>query len=89
MFSLSTYRRPATDEARKKANAYRRKYRAEHPDKVAQWRRTYIARAAARMVAQMPKEDAFVPLQDGTVYSLYVPAAQTDDSQDEQKGGAE
>ena len=47
----STYRRPATDEARERANAYRRKYRAEHPDKAKAWRLNYIKRAAARLAA--------------------------------------
>ena len=51
VFFLSTYKRPATDEARERANAYRRKYRAEHPDKVQEWRRNYIQRAAARIAA--------------------------------------
>ena len=45
----STYRRPATDEAREKRNAYMRRYRREHPGKTREWRQNYIKRAAARL----------------------------------------
>ena len=34
----TTYRRPATEEAREKRNAYHREYRRQNPDKVIQWR---------------------------------------------------
>lgn len=47
----TTYRRPATDEAREHANAYRREYRKRNPERVAKWRRDYIVRAAARIAA--------------------------------------
>lgn len=45
----STYRRPATDEAREKRNAYMRRYRRDHPDKTREWRQNYIKRAAVRL----------------------------------------
>ena len=47
----STYRRPATAEARERANAYRRRYRKEHPEAVKRWRDGYILRRAARLQA--------------------------------------
>lgn len=36
--TTTTYRRPATEEAREKRNAYHREYRRQNPDKVIQWR---------------------------------------------------
>ena len=48
----TTYRRPATDEAREKANAYRRRYRQENPERVKRWRDDYIMRRAARLMAE-------------------------------------
>lgn len=36
-----TYRRPKTDEARERGNAYRREYARLHPEKVRQWRLRY------------------------------------------------
>ena len=56
--TTSTYRRPATDEAREKRNAYMRRYRAEHPDKTRAWRQSYIKRAAARLAAADPMPPA-------------------------------
>lgn len=47
----TTYRRPKTDEARQRQNEYLRRYRREHPDRVQQWRRNYILRAAQRLKA--------------------------------------
>ena len=43
---------PQTDERRQRANAYLRQYRAEHPEKVRQWRDAYILRRAARLMAE-------------------------------------
>ena len=54
----STYRRPATDEARENRNAYMRRYRAAHPDKTRAWRQNYIKRAAARLAAADPTRPA-------------------------------
>lgn len=48
----STYRRPASKEARERANAYLRRYRAEHPERVRAWRNAYILRKAARILAE-------------------------------------
>lgn len=48
----TTYRRPATEDAREKRNAYMRRYRAEHPDKARTWRQNYIKRAAAKLEAR-------------------------------------
>lgn len=48
----STYRRPVSDEARERANAYLRRYRAEHPERVRKWRDDYILRRAARIQAE-------------------------------------
>lgn len=45
----TTYRRPKTDEARQRQNEYLRQYRREHPERVQQWRRNYILKAAARL----------------------------------------
>lgn len=55
----STYRRPATKEARENRNAYMRKYRREHPDKIREWRRNYILRAAQRLHAADPARPTF------------------------------
>lgn len=49
MEKQSTYRRPKTDAARIRQNEYLRRYRREHPDRVQQWRRNYILKAAARL----------------------------------------
>lgn len=43
-----TYRRPATDEARERGNAYRRDYARRNPDKVLQWRLHYAQRLLER-----------------------------------------
>lgn len=48
----TTYRKPATDAAREKANAYRRRYRKENPERVKRWREGYIMRKAARLMAE-------------------------------------
>ena len=34
----TTYRRPATEEAREKRNAYHREYNKRNPERVKQWR---------------------------------------------------
>lgn len=39
--STSTYRKPASDEARLRWNKYMRDYRHRNPDKVNQWRLNY------------------------------------------------
>ena len=62
----TTYRRPATDEAREKANAYRRRYRQENPERVKRWRNDYIMRKAARLMAEQAA-DRGDDLDDGQV----------------------
>lgn len=52
----STYRRPASKEARERANAYLRRYRAEHPERVRAWRNAYILRKAARLTAEQAEQ---------------------------------
>lgn len=49
--SKGTYRRPASDEAREHANAYRREYRRNNPERVKRWRDDYIIRKAAQLTA--------------------------------------
>lgn len=36
--TTTTYRRPATEEAREKRNAYHREYNKRNPERVKQWR---------------------------------------------------
>jgi len=48
----SSYRRPATDEARERANSYQRQYRRANPDRVREWRERYIVRKAAQIAAE-------------------------------------
>lgn len=45
-------RRARTNEQREAYNAYQRRYRAEHRDKVQAWQRAYIVRKAARLAAE-------------------------------------
>lgn len=44
-------RSPRTVEQRAKMAAYLRQYRAEHPEKVRQWRDAYIKRRAEKLLA--------------------------------------
>jgi hypothetical protein len=44
-------KRQMTDEQRERWNAYSRKYRAEHPEKVRRWRQDYILRKASALAA--------------------------------------
>jgi len=45
-------RKPMTDEQRRKWNEYNRKYRHEHPERVAAWTNNYILRKAAKLQAE-------------------------------------
>lgn len=48
----STYRRPATDYERERRNAYQRRYRAAHRDRVRQWQMNFYVRLAERLKAE-------------------------------------
>lgn len=56
----TTYRRPATEEAREKRNAYHREYRRQNPDKVIQWRINQ-----AKRLLEAATVDAIPDGQDG------------------------
>lgn len=47
---------PKTDEQRQRWQEYTKCYRREHPEKVKQWRRNYIMRAAARLQAEQARQ---------------------------------
>lgn len=52
--TTTTYRRPATEEAREKRNAYHREYNKRNPERVKQWRLNQarkLLEAAARVDA--------------------------------------
>ena len=70
----TTYRRPATDAAREKANAYRRRYRQQNPDRVKKWRTDYILRKAARLMAEQEQ----VMAHDGDLHDGQDAGAATD-----------
>ncbi len=44
-----------TDEQRERRNAYARRYRAAHPEKVRQWRENYACSLADRVKARSVK----------------------------------
>lgn len=48
----STYRRPATEEARQRYRAYQRQYRRTHKDRVRKWQDNYVIRKAAKLAAE-------------------------------------
>lgn len=47
-----TKRKPLTGEARQRDIERQRRFRREHPDKCREYRRRYIVRAAARLLAE-------------------------------------
>lgn len=52
----STQKRTLTPEQRQRNNEYVKRYRHAHPEKVAQWRDSYILRRAARLQAEAEAE---------------------------------
>lgn len=54
---MSTYRKPATDQARERANAYQRQYRRNNPDRVKAWRDNYALRRAEKLRADQTKQE--------------------------------
>ena len=54
---MSTYRKPATDQARERANAYQRQYRRNNPDRVKAWRDNYALRRADKLRDQARQQE--------------------------------
>lgn len=48
----STYRRPATEEARQHMREYQKRYRRNNPDRVRKWQQTFYLRQAEKLKAE-------------------------------------
>ena len=61
MDKTTTYRRPATEEAREKRNAYHRAYNHSHPERVKAWRlnqaKKLLAAAEANQISNGDRQE--------------------------------